>query len=85
MAMSRGSAPSVDLLMQVSEYFKVTPRWLWCGEDPEGIDVKYAVVIRNKRLLEIGYNLTKCDEIDVAMVERFVMHAAKTSQKIIGQ
>ncbi len=81
MAMGRGTLPRGDFLIAVAQYFKVSPVWLMTGEDEEGIDVKYAVVVKNKRIMEIGYNLIQCDEVDVAMVERFAINAAKIRSK----
>ncbi|NCB71467.1 MAG: XRE family transcriptional regulator [Clostridia bacterium] len=73
-SMGRKTVPRADFLMQVADYFKVSPRWLMTGEDEEAVDAKYSVVINDKRLMEIGYLLTKCDTDFVELIGELVEH-----------
>lgn len=74
MSMKRNTIPRADLLMKVADYFKVSPRWLMTGEEERGFDVKYSVVINDKKIMEIGYLLTLCDTEYVEMIGEFVEH-----------
>ena len=73
-SISRGTTPRGDFLIAASDYFGVTPHWLMTGEDKNAIDAKYALVINNKKIMEIGYLLTKCDTDFVELVGELVEH-----------
>jgi len=73
-SMGRNTVPRADFLIQVADYFKVTPRWLMTGVDEEAVDAKYSVVINNKQIMEIGYLLSKCDTDFWDLIGELVEH-----------
>lgn len=76
----KNSSPRADFVLQVANYFKTSVQWLLTGEDDEAIDVKYAVAIKNKRIMEIAYLLTKCQEDFVTVIENLVIYAASNQK-----
>ena len=79
-SISRGASPRADFAVKVADYFKVSLKWLITGKDDEAIDVKYAVAIKNKRIMEIAYLLTKCQEDFVTAIENLVIYAASNQK-----
>ncbi len=83
-AIRRNSAPRADFALAIAKYFGMTLEWMITGKDEDAIDVKYAVAIKNDRIMEIAYLLTKCPEEVVTMIESFVKYAAN-NQKTFGK
>ncbi|ADY13664.1 helix-turn-helix domain-containing protein [Sphaerochaeta globosa] len=83
-SIGRGASPRADFAYKVAKYFGVSLKWLISGEDEDAIDAKFAVAIKNDRIMEIAYLLTKCPENVVAMIENFVAYAA-SNQKTFGK
>ncbi len=79
-AIGRNSAPRADFALKVAKYFGMSVEWLISGEDKNVIDAKYAVVIKNDRIMEIAYLLTKCSEEVVAVIEKFAEIAASNQK-----
>ena len=83
MSAIRDVTPKADFLFKVADYFKVSPRWLLTGCDPESIDAKYAVVIRNKRILEIAYELTNHSQDFLTGLELIMRSEKSQSAKLV--
>jgi transcriptional regulator with XRE-family HTH domain len=73
-AIARNNEPRAEFAYKVAKKFGVSLYWLIAGEDENAIDVKFAPVIKNDRVMEIAYNLHKCSEDFVAIIEQLVAY-----------
>jgi transcriptional regulator with XRE-family HTH domain len=73
-AIARNNEPRAEFAYKVAKKFGVSLYWLIAGEDENAIDVKFAPVVKDERIMEIAYNLQNCSEDYITIIEQLVAH-----------
>ncbi len=73
-AIARNNEPRAEFAYRVAKKFGVSLSWLIAGEDENAIDVKFAPVVQDDRVMEIAYNLHNCCEDYITIIEQLVAH-----------
>ncbi|MBJ2354835.1 helix-turn-helix transcriptional regulator [Sphaerochaeta sp. S2] len=81
-ALKRRSAPTAEFAYKVSKRFGVSLSWLIAGEDENAIDVKFAPVVQDDRVMEIAYNLKNCCEDYITIIEQLVVHEVFHAKRV---
>jgi transcriptional regulator with XRE-family HTH domain len=80
-SMNRNSPAKAEVALNIADYFGVSFRWLVSGEDKDSIDPKYAIVLDNKKVMDLAYCLISQSEEFISIINSLVLYENSKSKK----